>query len=367
MKPPGVLHVVTSLDPGGMENGVCNIAAGLSVRGIETHVACLERRGAFASRLPVPENVHLLGKRNGFSIRAALLLAKVLRRTSATLVHTHNLGPLIYASLATLGGRTHPIVHGEHALLAPWELEPRRIRQRARLYGHCRAVHTVSDSQLGELIRLGLDHPGLTAIANGVDTTRFSPGDSAAAKARLELPADALVIGLVGRFGPFKRHDALIEAYEKISPSFPTLHVIFIGAGGSEETRIRAMASTHPRIHFTGFQDDPAPLYRALDLIVIPSVNEGMSNAALEAMACCVPVLGNLGCGHEQIIVSGRDGVLADLSTPQNISTEIARLLESPPRLVDMGRAARLTVTGKFPLTAMLDRYEQLYRAHSRN
>ncbi len=361
-----VLHVVTSLDPGGMENGVCNIANGLATRGIRSHVACLERPGAFAARLSSPENVHVLGKRGGFSLRAVFRLAKAIRGTSAALLHTHNLGPLIYASLATLGGRTCRIIHGEHALLAPWELQPRRIRQRTRLYRHCRAIHTVSDGQIEELLRLGLRHSCLVAIANGVDTGHFCPGDSAAEKARLKLPAGSVTIGLVGRFGPFKRHDALIGAFAEIAPRFPLAHLVFIGGGGSEESRIRELAAPHPRIHFTGFQQDPAPFYRALDLLVIPSINEGMSNAALEAMACGVPVLGNLGCGHEQIISNGGDGILADLSSPGRVAAELTKLLETRARLVDMGSAARMTATAKFSLTAMLDRYEQLYRAHAR-
>src|SRR6187551_2028213 len=104
MTPLRVLHVVTSLEPGGMENGVCNLANALALRGIETTVACLERSGPFADRLPNPKAVEILGKRNGFSPRATLALWKTIRRLRPHVVHTHNLGPLIYGSLATLWG-----------------------------------------------------------------------------------------------------------------------------------------------------------------------------------------------------------------------------------------------------------------------
>ena len=363
-----VLHVVHSLEPGGMENGVCNIAHGLAARGVTTHVACLERRGAFADRLPSPENVHVLGKGRGFSLRATWALWRTMRRVRPDALHTHNLGPLIYASLATFGGRTRPIVHGEHSQLAPWELEPRRLHQRRKLYRSCRAIHTVSSGQLEELHRLGFSHPHLAAIPNGVDVDHFSPTGRDAARATFGLPAEALAIGLVGRFGPYKGHASLLRAFTELAPRWPRARLVFVGAGGSEEARIREQVAASPvrdRVHLLGFQADPAPCYRALDLLALPSTNEGMSNAALEAMASGVPVLGNLGCGHEQIITHGADGVLADLSTEETLTRELGNLLATPERLVDMGRAARITVTARFSLSAMLTAYEQLYRAHA--
>jgi len=360
-----VLHLVHSLEPGGMENGVCNIAQGLAPRGVTTHVACLERRGAFADRLPVPQNVHVLGKSKGFSLRATFNLWRTFRRLRPNVIHTHNLGPLVYASLANFFGRRR-IVHGEHSQLAPWELEPRRLQQRHKLYRRCAAIHTVSAAQLDELHRLGFSHPHLVAIPNGVNTGRFTPEGKSEARAQFGLPADALAIGLVGRFGPYKRHDALLRAFTELAPRFPQARLVFVGGGGSEESRIRELATAsnfRDRIHLLGFQPDPAPCYRALDLLAIPSTNEGMSNAALEAMASGVAVLANTGCGHEQMITQGRDGLIADLSSDRALAQQLGEMLATPERLVDMGQQARITVTSRFSLQAMLDAYQQLYRA----
>ena len=99
-----------------------------------------------------------------------------------------------------------------------------------------------------------------------------------------------------------------------------------------------------------------------MDLLAIPSINEGMSNAALEAMSCGVAALGNLGCGLDEIITSGENGVIADLTQPAELAREISALLAKPSELVDIGRRARMTVETRFSITAMLDAYEQLYR-----
>jgi glycosyltransferase involved in cell wall biosynthesis len=362
-----ILHVVNSLDPGGMENGVVNMAIALEARGFEMHVACLERRGAFADRLPHPNRVEVLGKNGGFSPRAVLRLACSIRRLRPGVVHSHNLGALIYTALATGGGRLATVIQGEHSRLTPEELTPRRLRQRHSLYRACRAVHTVADPMREELLTLGFPAEKISVIPNGVDTARFAPGDRDVARRKFGLPADAVCLGIVGRFGPFKRHAVLLDAFDDIASRFPGARLVIAGTGGSEEaaTRTRAAASPHAaRIHWLGFQGDPSPCYRALDLLVIPSVNEGLSNVALEALASGVPVLANLGCGHEHVFASGQEGIIADLSTPTLLATELSSLIATPERLVDLGKKARTRVLGHFSLGSMADAYAALYRAH---
>ena len=361
-----ILHVVNSLDPGGMENGVVNMAHALEPRGFEMHVACLERRGAFADRLPHPERVTVLGKSGGFSPRAALRLAREIARLRPAVLHSHNLGPLIYTALATAGGRLAAVLQGEHSQLTADELSPRRLRQRRWLYRACRAVHTVSHPMRAELLALGFPPEKISVIPNGVDPARFAPGDRRAARRALGLPEDAVCIGIIGRFGPFKRHAVLLEAFDEIAPRLPAAHLVIAGAGGSAEaaTRARAQAGPHAaRIHWLGFQSDPAACYRALDLLAIPSVNEGLSNVALEAMSSGVPVLANLACGHGHILTSGREGVIADLATPAALAAQLTALLAQPERLIDFGEKARTRILGHFSIGSMADAYAALYRA----
>ena len=359
-----ILHVVNSLEPGGMENGVVNMARALEPCGFEIHIACLERRGAFAGRLPHPGRVTVLGKARGFSPSAALRLAAAISRLRPDAIHSHNLGALIYASLATLGGRRTALIHGEHSQLTADELSPRRLRQRRWFYRACRAIHTVSHPMRDELLALGFSAEKISVIPNGVDTAHFAPGDRAAARAALGLPADAVCIGIVGRFGPFKRHAVLLDAFAEIAARFPAAHLVVAGTGGSTEPAVRAHALASPhaaRIHWLGFQSDPRACYQALDLLAIPSANEGLSNVALEAMACAVPVLANSGCGHEHIITSGTDGLIAGLATPAALTAQLAALLAQPERLVDFGQKARTKTLRDFSIDAMADAYASLY------
>lgn len=354
-----IVHVVHSLAAGGMENGVVNLARGLAPE-FETHIVCLTRRGEFAERLPA-EQVTALGKADGFAWSAVAQLGWHLLRLRPHLVHTHNLGPLIYAALATAGGRLFPILHGEHSLLTADETAPRKLAQRARLYRACRAVHTVAPIVREQLLSLGLKPRRLEVIPNGVDATRFTPGDRTATRRALGLPEDGTFLGIVARFGAHKGHAALIEAFERLA--HPSARLLIVGSGGPLEAEVRTLAANSARIHFTGYLADPLPAYRALDLLVIPSTNEGMANAALEAMACGVPVLGNIGCGHDAIITPDHDGVLADLREPAALAAQLTRLLAAPDRLAALGSAARSKVGASFSIGSMMTAYGALYRS----
>ena len=368
MKSPRIriLHTVYSLEPGGMENGIVNVTNALDPERFEVHICCIERRGAFAERLPSSVPVTVLEKQPGFSLGACRALRREILRIRPNLVHSHNLGPLIYSAFATLGGMTVPILQGEHAELTESELTRRRLRQRRWLYRGCYAVHSVGLGLHRQLNHL-FPRTRLRVIVNGVDTGRFRPATAAErAKARegAGVPATGPVLGIVGRFGPFKRHDLLIEAFEMAADSHPGAHLLVVGGGGPQEQAVarQVRESRHcQRITLAGFQRDPSPFYRAMDLLVVPSVNEGLSNAVLEAMACGIPVLGHHACGNADVIDSGSNGLLMDLSTRERIRTALAGALECPQRLEAMGQSARRKVLSDFSLEKMVGKYENIY------
>lgn len=360
-----ILHVVDSLEPGGMENGLVNVAQLLDPQEFQVRVCCLKNAGQFAARLPGHVAVHSLDKRPGFSLRTAFNLARIMAEIKPHILHTHNLGPLIYGSLTKGFGQWPPILHGEHGVLDEEELTPRRMRQRRWLYHGCRRVHTVSESLREHLIQLGFPPPKIEAVVNGVDTQRFAPGDRAAVRRQLGLAVDGLWIGMIGRFTPFKRHALLLDAFAILARRMKNLHLIMVGGGGSEEAKViqQSRASeAAARIHLAGFQIVPEPFYQAMDLLVFPSVNEGLSNAVLEAMATGVPVLCHNACGNAEVITHGEDGVIAPLGNVVELVGQLEQVLSAPPRLAAMGQKAREKVARQFSLSAMAQHYARLYR-----
>lgn len=363
--PLRILHVVFSLEPGGMENGLVNVAARLPREEFETHVCCLKRSGEFAARLPEPANVRALGKPEGLSPATVWKLAQAIRRVRPHVVHSHNFGPLLYSALAVPLAGSLPLLHGEHGQLTGNELLRSRLRLRRWLYRHCRRVHTVSQSLREHLIELGFPADKITPIVNGVDTDRFQPVDRAEARARVGLAATGPVLGIVGRLTPFKGHAALIRAFEQMAAAQPQARLLIVGGGGSEAERIAAQAQASPaaaQIVLTGHQPQPERYYQAMDFLAAPSVHEGLSNAVLEAMACGVPVLCHRACGNAEVVRSGENGWLADLETAEELAAELRRLLAAPEKLAAAGRRARETVHRDFSLDRMAAGYARLYR-----
>lgn len=361
-----VLHVVHSLNPGGMENGVVNLANILDEQGVQTDVCCLQSSGAFADRLPASSKVHVLGKGDGVSLRAVFKLAQLVRAARPDVIHSHNIGALTYAGLAGLFHQRVPLLHGEHGSFQPPDLLPRRLLMRKVLYKRCAALHTVSKSLREELISRGIVTREVATIPNGVDTGRFSPvEDRQAARKAAGLPEDALAVGIVGRLDMFKRHDRLIEAFERIADRFPRLFLLIVGAGGNIEQQVQdrvAGSAVATRIRLTGHVPDPEVYYRAMDLLAAPSEKEGMSNAVLEAMSCATPVLAAGACGNADILEDGRDGFLADMPDADTLAAKLQELLEAPAKLREIGNAAREKVVRDYSMATMGRAYLTLYR-----
>jgi glycosyltransferase involved in cell wall biosynthesis len=360
-----ILHVVLSLEPGGMENGLVNVAQSLDPAEFEVHVACLERGGDFVERLPEPSLARVLDKPPPFSARTVYRLAQQLRSVRPQVVHSHNLGPLIYACLATCLGLRYPLLHGEHGQLPLDQRTPGLLRLRRLLYARCRAIHTVSRGLRDHLVEFGMPGEKILPLVNGVDTTRFQPADKAVARRQIGLPPDGFLIGAVGRLCHNKRFGLLIDAFTNMAGDFPGAQLVLVGGSGPDAEAIRQHARQSPvasRIHLVGSQRRPEPYYQAMDLLVAPSVIEGLSNVVLEAMACGVPVLAHQACGNAEVIRGGVDGFVADLSTAESLCGQMRMILATPLALVEMGCKARQSMVNGFSLAGMANAYADLYR-----
>ncbi len=350
-----------------MENVLVRVANRLPETNFSVHVCCLGEKGLLAGRLREENHVHPLHKPHGKSLRTILDLARIIRKTRPHLLHTHNLGPLIYGSIASIGGLRPPILHGEHSQLDEDELTAKRLRQRRVLYRCCRGIHTVADSLRRQLVETGFAAEKIFSIVNGVDCERFRPADDPrASRNALGLPPDATVLAAVGRFGEHKRQDMLIKAFETLARTVPNVHLVLVGAGGpNEEHVLRMAADSHVahRIHLPGFQHDMLPWYQAMDLLVSPSASEGLSNVILEAMACAVPVLCHEACGNREVITDGTDGWVSDLHVPETLGSKLGDLLASPAELRTVGARAREKVLAGFPFEKTVREYADTYRS----
>jgi glycosyltransferase involved in cell wall biosynthesis len=365
-----MLQIVDSLQPGGMENILTQLLSRLDPARYDSRVVCLVRGGPFEERLPPHVPVSILGKPPGFRLETVRKLREVIRAHDASLIHTHHLGGLIYTVLADafpLRGKTR-LIHSEHIIWDEGDLTWKRQWQRRLLYRFADCVFAVSQGQVRQMQALGHHPRGLRAMLNGVNCSRFHPpaDGRAAARARLGLPAyGGRWLGMVARFSPAKRHADLIAAFEQAGAAHPDLRLVLVGDGGPAKAAALERFEFSPlrsRMHWAGFQQDTVPWYQAMDALVLPSVSEGLPNAALEAMACGLPLVANDACGVDEVAVSGEHGWIASLRTVPLLAGALERVASADQAALDrMGAAARRHVEAHFSLDAMVRRYDEMF------
>lgn len=368
--PLKIVHVIFTLNPGGLENGVVNIANQIDPKKFSTSIICLDDSGGFAKRLAPDVVVVALERKEGFRLSTAFHLGRALKNHRADLIHTHNLGPLLYSVLAKAMLLTRaPIIHGEHGTLHGDQLSFWKIGLRKVCFLLCHRIHTVSESLRQHLIALHLPSRKLCAIPNGVDCEKFYPPKCRnEVKRNKGFSEDSFIIGIVGRFIPSKKHLLLLEALDLLSraPEWKQVNLLILGDKGEAKQQILEAIEKHPakdRIHWKGHVEDPFEWYQIMDLLACPSSEEGLSNALLESMASGVPCLAHPACGANEVITSGKDGILKDISDPEIFAKTLEAILSDVKALTTMGENARETIVTRHSISSMISKYEELYQS----
>jgi glycosyltransferase involved in cell wall biosynthesis len=204
-------------------------------------------------------------------------------------------------------------------------------------------------------------------IPSGVDTDRFQPSDGATrARASLGLPVDRPVIGTVGRLEPRKGTATLLAALAALRSAGahqPTLVVVGDGPLREGLARDATRLGIASHVRWLGDLTDVRPVLEALDVFVLPSRTEGMSNALLEAMAMALPVVATAVGGTPEVIADGQRGLLVPADDPEAMAAAVARLLDDASLASRLGAAARQIVEEKFGARSMVRQLEAVYAA----
>jgi D-inositol-3-phosphate glycosyltransferase len=233
----------------------------------------------------------------------------------------------------------------------------------------CVMASTPSEAQ--ELMELyGADPGRLCTSPPGVDHALFHPGSQGGARRRLGLGPGQVVL-FVGRIQPLKGVDIALEAFFRVGERFPEAHLVVVGGpsgprGEQEVAALRQRAfggGLASRVRFVG----PVPhglvpdLYRAADVVMVPSRSESFGLVAAEAQACGTPVVGARIGGLADVIDDGTTGILIDGWDPADYGAAVLRLLDDPELAAKMGRAA-VDWSRRFSWDATVRRYLELYR-----
>ncbi|NRA72046.1 MAG: glycosyltransferase [Gammaproteobacteria bacterium] len=285
-----VAQVVQHLRPGGIETMVLSL---LKHQPFKTIIFSLEGTKEEAiQRWPVLEQVRdqivFLNKPSGLSWLTVYRLCLLFKKYHVCALHSHHIGPLVYGGIAAkfIGITKH--VHTEHDA---WHLIniKHRILQKFLLLLVKPTV--VADAlAVANKIKFYLNHHDVTLIYNGIDTTKFIPGNRNSARHHLKLPTGVVLIGNAARLEVVKGQDVLINAISQFSSS---IHLAIAGDGSCADL-LKAQAvklNIEHQIHFLGQLDDMTNFYQSLDIFCLPSRQEGLPLSPMEAQACGIPTL----------------------------------------------------------------------------
>jgi len=362
--PIRVLHVMYALQPGGMEFGVVKLANGLDATRVQSSICSTapsigDMKSFVSKSVPVFE----LERRRGNDPALVWRLFRLFRRERPHIVHTHAWGTLVEGLLAARMARVPFVVHGEHGTLQlrGYQLTIQRLAWR-------RATQVLSVSRkLAERMSTttGFEADRILTIQNGVDFSRFSPALRAAARAELGLAAGTVAIGTAGRLVPVKDHANLIDALAIARDRGIAFTALIAGEGPlrtSLESRIASRGLT-AHVRLLGQRHDMERIFAALDVFVLSSTSEGMSNTILESMASGAPTVATRVGGAEELVDDGRTGLLVPPSDPEALGAALIRIASDASERRAMGIAARERAESEFSLERMLRNYEALYLA----
>lgn len=368
--PISVAHVLFRFAIGGLENGVVNLINRLPEPTYRHYILCLtDYDPGFVTRLRTRNyEVFALHKREGHDPRLWLNAYKLLRRLRPQVLHTRNFVSL-ELQLAGIAAGVRGRVHGEHG----WDVQDldghnRKYQLARRVIGA--GVHRfIALSRHLEdylLATVQLPRSKVIQIYNGVDDTSFCPRAAGAA-------ADELVIGTVGRMQEVKNQTLLVRAFIALVRSRPDLRtrlrLRLVGSGPLvvECQRLLAQNDLADRAAIVGDSDQVADEMRAMDIFVLPSLAEGISNTILEAMATGLPVIATRVGGNPELVVAGETGLLIERTAEQELVAALARYCDDPRLRQQHGAAGRRRIEAAFSMHRMVEAYDGIYRDLARS
>jgi glycosyltransferase involved in cell wall biosynthesis len=357
-----VTHVVISLDVGGLERNVVNHVRVGPQLGQRVSVVCVERPGTLAKRVEeLGGEVVCLHKRPGLRLETIGRAAAAFRRLRPDVVHTHQIGPLFYAGPAARLGRVPVVVHTEHSVEDYGRLRKRWLGRLAgqnvdRFYCLTKAMRAAV------LARRVVASHKVRVIHNGIDTASFRvPTDPLEIRHALGIPAQASVIGAVGRLTEVKRHDLLLRAFARVRARTADTHLLLLGEGpllGSLRGQVSELG-LNDCVHFAGYRPHSAPYLRAMDVFALTSRSEGMPQVLLEAAVVGVPAVAAAVGGVPEVVEHGRTGLLFEPGDEAALADGLHRLLTDRPEALRLSAAARAKVEARYSVHRMASDYHR--------
>ncbi len=350
--------MTNSFETGGSERQFGVLAKNLRPERFQVHLGCIRKIGPFANDFGEVPEFRLGGSLYGWtSWRTRLRLRRSLRRQQIQIAHAFdfytNLTLIPAARLARV-----PVVVGSQRQLGDL-LTARQFRAQAAAFRWCDAVVCNSRAAADRLAQEGLSYDKLVVIGNALPAEAFAPVPAA-----LPRRPGSLRVGMVARMNHrYKNHSGFLRIAQRLHRQMPDVEFLLAGDGPlrAEFEREAQTLGIGDRVVFLGDRRDIPAVMAALDVAVLTSDSESLSNVILEAMAAGLPVVA-YGVGGNAELVSRERGELVSAGDEEGFAAAVERLLSAPSMRSQFGRNARKFAEDNFGLESVRARYEDCYR-----
>jgi glycosyltransferase involved in cell wall biosynthesis len=309
-------------------------------------------------------------------VRAILRLAMLIRREHPSILHTHTAKAGAVGRIAALlAGSDRPpiLIHTFHGHVLRGYFNPLttlgfRILERW-LARFTTVLVAVSPEVRDDLISLGVaSAEKFTVVRLGIELgERVVTVDSdtgPATRRALGVAPDAFLVGWVGRMTAVKRTDDVLRAFRGLLEGGVDAFLVLVGDGPDREhlERYAHDLGVVRRCLFVGYQNDVARFYDAMDVLLLPSANEGTPVSVIEALAAGRPVVATRVGGVPDVIRDGVDGFLVEAGDAGTLAARLDELARDPERRRRMGSAGQARVLERYAVDRLIDDIDGLYR-----
>jgi glycosyltransferase involved in cell wall biosynthesis len=369
-RPLRVLYVIDKLHRAGAQSHLFGLVEALDGRRVEPAVCCLLTGGPLADALAasgVP--VLVLGLQRLYGLRAGRAFRRLvswIAERRIDVVHTYLVGANIFGTLAGRCARAPAVVTSRRdtgfsrnwrlGIVEEWLVNP--FVDRVTAVCEAAAVAARREPWLGGKV---------VTILNGIETSRWhlDAGDRRAVRREMGIPDEAFVAGIVAHLSPVKGHADLIRATPSVVARRPDYRLVVIGDGilRAELESLARSLGVAGHVLFVGVRADVARVLSALDVSVLASHTEGLSNTLLESMAAGLAVVATAVGGNLEVVRDGETGILCPPGDASTLAATLLRLADDAALTRRLGEAARRHVEQNFTLHRMVTEYERLYRS----
>jgi L-malate glycosyltransferase len=347
-----------TLETGGSERQFVTLARALSQDGFDIHLGCLKRIGPFLAEIPSIAEFDVGG--SFFTLqaqRARLKLARQLRRERISVAHAFdfysNLMLIPTARLARV-----PVVIGSHRQLGDL-LTPRQFAAQMMAFRWCDKVVCNSHAAASVLIAKGISEQKITVVPNAVSPEVFSNALSAFPRR-----PGLIRVGMIARMNhAVKNHAGLLRVAARLAEKYPGVEYILAGDGPLRESleKMADRLGIRSSMKFLGDRRDIPSVLASIDISILPSLSESLSNAILESMAAGKPVIAYRVGGNPELVQNGQTGLLVSVNDEEGLADALGSLLSNPSMREAWGRKAREIALENFGADKVRARYEGLY------